>query len=352
MKTNKTIGLASALCLCLALVSSTVTAQELYGIDMGLNQLIKIDPSTGEVVQIRDLQLNVGESGATFSCDGTLYAFSVADDYPDASYLYTLDLDTGNIKSIRGPFRRVTGVGLEFGPDGQTLFLREGDTLYTVDVKRLRLKKFAFLPDAAHNLALSTDCDAFYSRSLKPGTKMQYLTRIEANRKATVTEVMPIAGRVSGISNLASAPDGTLYTVFGIRMGHPWLWKITPPSVDPNGKGKVETIGPVRSGSTYYRPNALVFGPEAVCCLGGPTPGPCPDTVVIDGCDTGVFALLADGTCLQDVVDNCAAGVKNHGSFASCVARTTADLMQEGLLTGREKGLIDSCAARSSIGKP
>ncbi|UCF81675.1 MAG: PQQ-like beta-propeller repeat protein [Acidobacteriota bacterium] len=343
MKTNKAIGLASTLCLCLALISPTVAAQDLYGIDRGGDQLLKIDPVTGNVVEVGYLGFNVGESGAAFSGDGTLYVFSVHESLPDTSYLYTVDLDTAKPRWIQS-FRRVVGVGLSFGPDGETLFLREGDMLYTLDVKKGRLKRFASLPDGAFNLALSTDCESFYSRSIKPGQRGQYLTRIEANRKATVTEIGFIAGRVVGISNLASAPDGTLYSIFGIGPGHPWLWEIDPDT------GAGTPIAPTDG----YRPNALVFGPDEVvsCPPVPPQPGPCPDTVVIDGCDTGVFALLADGTCLQHVVDYCAAGAKNHGDYVSCVARATAELMQEGLLTGREKGLIDSCAGQSSIGKP
>jgi hypothetical protein len=43
--------------------------------------------------------------------------------------------------------------------------------------------------------------------------------------------------------------------------------------------------------------------------------------------------------------------VKNHGKYVRCHVRLTRPLKQAGDITGREKGRIVRCAARSDIGK-
>lgn len=73
-------------------------------------------------------------------------------------------------------------------------------------------------------------------------------------------------------------------------------------------------------------------------------------TNVIDGCDSGVENLLLDGGCtMTDEIAECAASARNHGAFVSCVAHLTNRWKRDGLISGAEKGRIQSCAARSSI---
>jgi hypothetical protein len=73
-------------------------------------------------------------------------------------------------------------------------------------------------------------------------------------------------------------------------------------------------------------------------------------TVVIDGCDSGVANLLLDDGCtISDLIADCAAGASNHGQFVSCVSSLTNDLKKAGLISGREKGAIQKCAARSDL---
>jgi hypothetical protein len=72
--------------------------------------------------------------------------------------------------------------------------------------------------------------------------------------------------------------------------------------------------------------------------------------VVIDGCDSGVANLLmGDGCTISDLIAECAEGASNHGQFVSCVAHLTNGLKKDGLISGREKGAIQSCAAHSSL---
>jgi hypothetical protein len=81
----------------------------------------------------------------------------------------------------------------------------------------------------------------------------------------------------------------------------------------------------------------------------------CPDSnfesiIVIDDCYTEVEnELLRYGCTMNDLIDDCADNVKNHGRFVSCVSRLTNNWKADELITGREKGAIQRCAAKSDI---
>jgi hypothetical protein len=83
----------------------------------------------------------------------------------------------------------------------------------------------------------------------------------------------------------------------------------------------------------------------------------CPDsilteTVIIDSCDSGVLnVVLEDGCTMSDLIEQCSIGKKNHGQFASCISHLTNDWMKAGHISGAEKGAMQSCAAKSDIGK-
>ena len=75
-------------------------------------------------------------------------------------------------------------------------------------------------------------------------------------------------------------------------------------------------------------------------------------TVIIDGCDTGVPNVVVDEDSLctiSDLMADCAAQATNHGDFVSCVAALTNSLKKAGVITGAQKGLIQSCAAQAEI---
>ena len=74
------------------------------------------------------------------------------------------------------------------------------------------------------------------------------------------------------------------------------------------------------------------------------------ETIVIDDCDSGVGNMLFDDGCtMADLIAECADNAKNHGGFVSCVAHLTNEWKQAGLITGKEKGAIQSCAAQADI---
>jgi len=73
-------------------------------------------------------------------------------------------------------------------------------------------------------------------------------------------------------------------------------------------------------------------------------------TIIIVGCDSGVKNLLfEDGCTMSDLIAECADGAKNHGKFVSCVSHLTNDWKKRKLISGKEKGAIQSCAAQADI---
>ncbi|MEE8381927.1 MAG: DUF1566 domain-containing protein [Thermodesulfobacteriota bacterium] len=73
-------------------------------------------------------------------------------------------------------------------------------------------------------------------------------------------------------------------------------------------------------------------------------------TTIIDDCDSKVENLLFDDGCtMSDMITECVESAKNHGKFVSCVAHLTNEWKKEKLISRKEKGAIQSCAAQSDI---
>ena len=93
----------------------------------------------------------------------------------------------------------------------------------------------------------------------------------------------------------------------------------------------------------------------------------CPYTVlgedlVVGACTiSGLDSIFPEGSgpnagcslteVLDDGLDNCEAVAKNHGKYVSCVAHLTNSYKKQKLLTGAQKGQIQSCSAQTDIGK-
>jgi len=75
-------------------------------------------------------------------------------------------------------------------------------------------------------------------------------------------------------------------------------------------------------------------------------------TVIIDTCDSGVpNTLFSTGCTISDLISECEVGARNHGKYVSCVSRVTNGLKKSKVITGKQKGAIQSCAAQSDNGK-
>ena len=71
-------------------------------------------------------------------------------------------------------------------------------------------------------------------------------------------------------------------------------------------------------------------------------------TIVIGGIDTGVTnRLFTNGCTSADLIAGLHSGASNHGSVRVGVAHLTNDWAQSGLITGQEKGRVQSAAAKS-----
>lgn len=74
------------------------------------------------------------------------------------------------------------------------------------------------------------------------------------------------------------------------------------------------------------------------------------DTVVIDGCDTGVENdLFGTGCTLSDLIGECAEVANHHGSFVRCVTLLTRELRRDGLLLSWERRAILRCARKADL---
>ena len=78
----------------------------------------------------------------------------------------------------------------------------------------------------------------------------------------------------------------------------------------------------------------------------------CEEPLQICNCDTGVLDMEIPATAtemtvtMSALIEDCASGAKNLGNFQSCVSKLTIGWQKDGLITGREKGAIQICAAQ------
>ena len=75
-------------------------------------------------------------------------------------------------------------------------------------------------------------------------------------------------------------------------------------------------------------------------------------TIVINGVDTGIQNTAANATgCtladqIEEMIDGCLDGAKNHGKFVSCVSHETNILKRARTISGKQKGKIQSIVSK------
>jgi hypothetical protein len=75
-------------------------------------------------------------------------------------------------------------------------------------------------------------------------------------------------------------------------------------------------------------------------------------TVLVGTCEPGVAnQVLANGATFNDLIAAAIASASNHGKVVSAITQMASDWKDAGLISGKEKGAITSCVARSSAGK-
>ena len=116
-----------------------------------------------------------------------------------------------------------------------------------------------------------------------------------------------------------------------------------PPDMQPVGR---TFTGDMTQMQVFYGRG----GGGGTVTISGITVDGCLRTIVINGCYTGVAdTLFGDedeliSVQIQELYDS----AKNHGEFVRGVAVLTNDLMEAGIITGEEKGKIQSCAAQAN----
>jgi hypothetical protein len=68
------------------------------------------------------------------------------------------------------------------------------------------------------------------------------------------------------------------------------------------------------------------------------------DTVVIDGCDSGVAnPVFPSGCTMNDLMTDCAEAATNHQQVDRCIAKLTDKMEQIGIITSGQKAAMQHC---------
>jgi hypothetical protein len=243
MRTRLCVVILSSLVL---LVGHAASAQEpaLYAVNGVQDTLIRINTETGRGRVVGPLGINIDGGGLDFACDGTLWAFSRSETQVDVAVLYTIDIDSGAATVVQtfDVAGLPPGVGLEFGPDDQTLYWRTGTELLILDPESgAIIPVTSSLSNNGSSLTMNPDtCADFYS------TARTRLIRIDPDDGAQ----SPVGNGAVTYTALAATPEGALY-------GHSarTLYRID------TGTGAGLPIGQIGSPAP-----GLAYGPFGVTC--------------------------------------------------------------------------------------
>jgi hypothetical protein len=92
------------------------------------------------------------------------------------------------------------------------------------------------------------------------------------------------------------------------------------------------------------------FAPDGITVLDEcPNSNLAPTALLFDTCDTGIQNTVNINGCttadvFDEMFDDCL-DAKNHGKFVSCVSHQTNILKRTKIITGKQKGKIQSCVA-------
>lgn len=331
------------------------TAATLYGADGSggnLSNLYILDPTTGDVIQ------NIGPIGFAITglafdpTDGTLYG--VLSNEADSPTLITIDTTTGSGTAVGGTQGTVADIA--FRADGTLLGWCDEtanpdlcrDDLVTINKTTGAITKVgeAGFLTAASGLAVDSS-GTVYHGGFTPQFGSGLVTINPATGTATgsiLYDPNPSPSRIG--LGLAFDPSGML---FGIERVNTTTRNLV--TIDTT-TGAVTVIGP-----TADRLDAVAFELPPDSDGDGIADGAdaCPNSVlaamvVIDGCDSGVANTLgADGCTISDDIAQCAADAGDHDEFVSCVAHLMNELKNAGVISGKDNGAIQRCAAQSSL---
>ena len=181
------------------------------------------------------------------------------------------------------------------------------------------------------------------------GSDYQVLHHFTGEDSGPMEGVIMVEGRLYGATTPGGFGTGTNGVIYSLGMDgsdYKVLHRFTYPEGDDGYwvDGRLLLAGDTLYGLASHGGNT---GHGVIFALEESDLSP---TVVIDGCDSEVTnILLPTGCSLSDEIAMCAASAENHGKFVSCVSHMTNDLKKDGIITGKEKGAIQSCAAQANI---
>jgi hypothetical protein len=82
----------------------------------------------------------------------------------------------------------------------------------------------------------------------------------------------------------------------------------------------------------------------------GPARNP-PGMILIGERDTGVVDRPYEGKLISELIRECEADQTNRGRFVSCVSSLTDELKEAGVISGKEKGALQSSAAKAKLAR-
>ena len=137
--------------------------------------------------------------------------------------------------------------------------------------------------------------------------------------------MIAIGGMFSSCDNLPNDPGDDSYQ---------------PIVIDDGGSGDIGDTGDTNDDNNSENDYIVVFTKD------GPVETDIPNYLV----DEETVKTLQDYIleCWEDSHRN---NKYNHGTYVSCIAHLTRDMVRAGIITGAEKGVIDALAARSEEGK-
>jgi hypothetical protein len=224
----------------------------LYGHDNANHNIIQIDRSTGQATVVGPTGFNSGASGMATSAGvvsgpgGTSYPAGTyfglfRDQTLGQDFVVVVDLTTGTATKVVQTNRTIGGRGIEFGPDGVTLYVTEGNsrTLSTINTAT-----------GVVNLVGDTGRTGIDSLHLDPSSGFFYSisgqTLVRINPANAATAGVSPGGLGPGFSacTLTRSPDGIWYSV---NTGTKTL--VTINIITGTVSGVVGNLGPQASGS-------------------------------------------------------------------------------------------------------
>jgi hypothetical protein len=230
--------------------------------------------------------------------------------------------------------------GLQLAIEGGEKMIRRKITVRVISISLALIVSAAFLPTLA-NGSITTEPVVDFGDVVKDSSKTITL-------KITNKTDEPMALRITWSSDgsCAFSLSSSILSMEGretVDVGVTYEARSLGPC-----EAKLYIIYTTTSGTTTST-GTTTSGTVIVTLMGNGVEEGEPSRIVIDGCDTGVPDRDYNGGPISALIEGCASEIKNHGAYVNGVAKLTNELKKEGVISGEEKGAIQSCAAQANI---